>query len=136
MTVYKLYSTSVADSDSVATVDVPVPGNIVGIEYSWSLVGPAGGLCSGQLELSFASSNGLAVNDTKSSIATFSYASTSASANATAANNHYVSVPGIPIAAGERIHLHNLVDTAPASAKHYIYLYVDDKATTARARRL
>lgn len=136
MTIYKLYATSVADADGVASLDIVAPGAIVGILFSSTTVGPAGGICSGQLEVSFSSSSGFASNDTRSSFATLTYGNNTGAANGAASIMQYVALPGVPVNAGERIFLHNLVDTAPTSVRNYVYLYVDDKSATSKVRRL
>ena len=137
MTVYKFYVSSVATADGVAQLDIRQDGQIVGINFGHRVTCPAGGICSQMLEVSFSSSSAFTTNDTQSSIATTAVGETAAGANAQFGKTHFVSFAAAPIRVegGERLFVHSLVGTAPASANHTIHVYVDDKSGGPKGRR-
>jgi hypothetical protein len=134
MTNYKLFSNSVATADGVTSFDVVADGHIISLWWSARITRAA--VSSGRFELSFASSNGFTVNDTRNSIATFSWGSSGDVADEVAFNEQILfgDAP-IPISMGERIFLHHLIDTAPTAMACTVYLLCDDKARTSRFRQ-
>jgi hypothetical protein len=130
MTQYKLFGSSIATADGVASLDIVSDGKIYAV--SWNSIGTtqAGLTTSGRLELSFASGSGFATNDTRSSISQFCYFST-AVLTAVALNfggQQWIDLPDIPVNQGERLFLHHLVGaTTPATALHTVFIYVTDK---------
>lgn len=123
MSIYKLYAT--ATGDGSASLDIVQNGNIEAI--AWHVDYDC--VADNQLlraEVSFASSSGLATNDTKSSISAFRAYSNLGAAGADFGTANYVIAPvDIPVSQGERMYLH-LSHTMTAVAVT-VYLYVDDK---------
>lgn len=131
MTCYKLFVSSIASGDGLASLDIAMDGQIVGIQWAHAITG--GAASSGRLELSFASSNGLNTNDTRSSISTSAWATTGANQSF---NTWSAVLPGVPVTAGERLFLHHDVESAPTSGLHCVHIYVADKSAGARRTRV
>lgn len=125
MDLYKLFGTGAADADAVAALDIQVDGHIVAMTLEVWAVG-ADALNDGiECEISFASTNGFASNDTKASlihaVATQSFLTSGGSVV-----RAFSSISGlaIEVAAGERLFLHANVVGAPTTYSAVGYLFV------------
>lgn len=134
--IVRITGSSSAGADSIATIDIPQSGFIIGIACILSSPGlPDNSIVTA--ELSFGSTNQITVNDSRAVIAQLSMglATVTTSGTGKADSNLFINLPdGIPVAAGERIHLHT---TATISATHQatFILYMDLKGTDKRSVR-
>lgn len=128
MTIYKLYGGS--SGDDAASLDIQIDGEIEAILMSADVAG-ADALNDGVIaEVSFLSTNGFGSNDVRGSLMTVQCRQnflTSGGGNM--ATNMAVGGISIPVAAGERVHLHILDRGSPTSRSVHAYLYVRDKGT-------
>lgn len=130
MSVYKLYTATVGDS--AASVDIVKSGKIEAIQWAARADLDADGE-SYDVELSFSSSSGLAVNDTKSSISAIRKQNGMLTSGAIPAEvNMFMSPLDISVAEGERMYLH----TAGTAIIVTCYVWVNDGLDiSGRARR-
>lgn len=133
MTVYKLFAAA-NPADSLASLDIVADGVI---EAILGCLEPtyAGADGTTAMEVSFASSSGLATNDTRSSFFAMVMRHDFTTSGG-AVTSHHVAVPGlsIPVAQGERLYLH--ASGTAVSTRFIVYLYVNDKmGTTGRRTR-
>ncbi len=128
MTIYKLHASTAGDS--VANLDIQIDGTITAL-YMTGSVGGADGLNDGfQAEVSFLSTNTFSTNDARGSLMTIqSKLSLLTSGQANTAVNANISTLDIPVAAGERVHLHVEDIGTPTARGVHAYLYVLDKGT-------
>lgn len=124
MDVYKLYGSVAADTDAAAQLDIQVDGHIVAMSLEVWATG-ADALNDGlQAEVSFASTNGFASNDTKSSII---HAAANqgflTSGGGPVRGYSQVSGVAIEVAAGERLYLH-IDNTGGITTNAQAYLFV------------
>lgn len=134
MTIYKLYSGTAGDS--VASLDIQLDGEIESILMSCDASGVNLMDEGVQVEVSFLSTNTFAVNDSRGSLMIIQSRSgllTSGALNS--AINMSVSALGVPVAAGERIHLHILDIGTISGRTGMAYLYVRDKGVSRMAPR-
>lgn len=132
MSVYKLYGAgSGGTENSIASLDVQFDGTIVAIHGSMQMDLDADGEAV-NYEVSFLSSNTVAVNDSRGSLMIMNGITSAA----TGLGSRQSSVSGlsIPVAAGERIHMH-VTSTAGVGSTAHFYLYVNDDAPAALRRR-
>ncbi len=134
MTIYKLYASEAGDS--VANLDVQLDGIITAILMTCEARGVDSINEGIRAEVSFLSINTFITTDTRGSlmiIQSISGLLTSGMLNT--ATNMNVSGLEVPVAAGERIHLHIAdVGTLSARAAH-AYLYITDKGIARPAAR-
>ena len=135
MSVYKLFGAGTGGTqESVASLDVQFDGRITAIHGSANADMDADGE-SFQCEASFLSSTTIAVNDSRGSLFIMqAQMSLTTSGVMNGSLNSGVSGLNIPVAAGERIHLH-LGGASGVTSSTNIYLYVDDDAPAALRRR-
>lgn len=132
--IVKMFASVTVDTDSAATIDVQDDGVIEGIFADLSSNGMDALDDSADMEISFSSSNSFTTNDARASIMTMrvgqQFLTSGGGSNGKAA---WISPPtGIPVAAGERIHLH-LQRTAGVTVIVHAYLYL--VARRGRVRR-
>lgn len=138
MDLYKLYAQVTVDTDAAASLDIQVDGFITAVGAEVNAVGADALNDGGQVEVSFASTNGFASNDTKSSfmhvICQQGFLTTGGSAV-----RAYNALSGlaIAVAAGERIYMHiELTGTVTINGIVYIYVMpLPDASARAAARR-
>lgn len=101
--------------NNIANIDVPLDGNLIGIDWSVYADLDADGE-SARYEVSFASSNGIGSNDLRASISQVAmWASMTTSGQAQHSVNKFVALPDIPVAGGERIYLHAIASAGVAA---------------------
>lgn len=133
--VFTIKLAAIAAGDSAASADIPQDADIVGVS---GYVGATGADADGDFvraELSFLSTNQLLTNDARASIFQVEVMITSATVAsiAKASEQQTIAIPdGIPVAAGERIHLH-VTDAAGVSPVVVFMVYL--KSRTAPRRR-
>lgn len=126
MTIYKLYASS--GGDSVASLDIQMDGTITAIHMSIKVIGIDALDDGGDAELSFLSTNSFGSNDVRGSLMTIQCkVGLLTQGGGPASANAQVSSLEIPVAAGERIHMHIAFTGGPVSAPTHGYLYVADK---------
>lgn len=133
MSVYKLYADGTGGTeDGIAQLDIQFVGIInailLGIQAD---VDADGEVARG--ELSFISTNAVANNDTRGSLAMVGQRAIGTVADI---SSSVVSIPGIniPVNAGERLWLH-IVAAASVVSNCWAYVYVDDGGEDLRRRR-
>lgn len=114
-----------ATTNDIATIDVQNTGFIEAILASTIVAGADADGDSAQAELTFASSNSFGVNDVRSSIMMVkSSQNLLTSGGGNMGQNLWVAPPGgIPVVAGERIHLHGSASTG-VSLTVDLFLYL------------
>lgn len=131
--VLKLYGT--VSGDNAANLDVPEDCVIQGVlvNASWR---PTAINATLYFELSFASTNGFAANDTRAAFAglRLAYANIAAGTGGQTAWNESVTGLLLPAAAGERIYMHILAASA-GSVEITAFLYCLGSEVSRRARR-
>lgn len=128
MTIYKLYG--FADGDSIASLDIQMDGDITAVHMSTSPVGFDALDDAVSAECSFLSSNSFGNSDTRGSIMIIqSRLGMLTQGGCNSAVNAQISSMEVPVAAGERIHLHIALGGGTVSAGTHAYLYVRDKGT-------
>lgn len=138
MDIYKLYALATSDTDAAASIDIQLDGFIVAYAVEVNAVGADALNDGGQVEVSFASTNGLSSNDTKSSFA-HAYAQQGflTTGGSMVRANSTLSGLAIAVAAGERIYMH-IELTGTVTVQGLVYLYVmplADASARAAARR-
>ena len=110
--VIKIVATSAATGDDIASIDIPEDGEIIAI--NGVLQSPDATLAEGvTVELSFLSVNQMTANDARGSIFNMVGRSQGGTGVIGYAVNSNITLPkGIPVVAGERIHLHNVMSAA------------------------
>lgn len=125
-------------SDSAANIDVPADGEIVGVllEVTAQTLDADGDAAGG--EVSFGSSSQFTTNDARNALATCNIRGSNVSANVGVMSSQRVYVEfggdGVPVSAGERIHLHTRVAGGASSPVVRAILYFKF-AGTLRVRR-
>jgi len=130
MTIYKLMATTVAEG--AATLDIQDDGVLEGVLIAMRATLNADGE-NMNCEVSFASTNGIATNDTRASFAGAALQVgllTSGSANSSV--NVFIAL-NLPVSAGERIYLHT-AGTAAALDRASVWLYVADRGRPGSGR--
>lgn len=134
--VIKMYSA--AAGDSVVQVDVPNDGEIVGVHGTVAGLGLDADGDFVRAELSFLSTSQLVTNDARGSIFALEIMVTAATVASVTKTSEsvFVNLPdGIPVAAGERLHMH-VADAAGVSPSTTFMIYfATRKAPTRRSRR-
>lgn len=135
MSVYKLQAAgSGGTENSLASLDVQFDGDIVGM-FGTMMADLDADAELIQAELSFMSSNTVGSNDARGSLLLLQgRMSLTTSGVALLAVNDGISGLAIPVAAGERLHLH-VVSTAGVSSAVTFYVYVADGAPSDLRRR-
>jgi len=134
---YKMFGSTGSNTDSVATVDIQDDGFIEALYVDLSAGGMDGLSDQCEAEISFGSSNTFSTNDARASIITVrqvqNFLTSGGGALGKAA---FVSFSrGIPVNAGERIHMHVQMSTGVTITVH-AYLYVaTTRGVTRRAVR-
>lgn len=108
---------------AIASIDIPGNGSITGVDWAADFALDADGEFQ-EISLSFASSEDLQVNDSRSviSIVASGLAELTTSGGYTGGVNKFVSFsPGIPVFAGERLYLHS---RAAAGVSSTVYCMV------------
>lgn len=128
MTIYKLRAND--NGDSVASLDIQIDGIITAI-YMTGKGSDVNAQDDGWMaETSFLSSNSFGVNDVRGSLMIIqSELGALTSGGLNTAVNANISSMEIPVAAGERIHMHILKIGTTGSCTVHAYLYVLDKGT-------
>ncbi len=134
MTIYKLYGTG--DGESISSVDVQMDGIIQSLMMTGYCTG-ADALNDGFFaELSFLSSNSKTSSDTRGSLMIIqSLFGLLTSGGFNSGVNMGVSSLEIPVAAGERVHLHISQLGGITAAFVHAFMYVRDKGTVRAAGR-
>lgn len=130
----KIAGTSGTSADDIANIDVPEDGDIEGISASlYSDDGTLGERAS--VELSFNSTNQLFSNDARGSLLTISGSAQGGTGVVGYTSNVQMNFPDpIPVSAGERLHLHQLVSAAHTTVMEFI-IYFRGKGGGRRATR-
>lgn len=136
-TIIKMHKGSQATSaDSIASIDIPEDGKLVAIQAMISDVTiTAAEVCL--VEISFLSTNQISSNDARGSIFQFSlgHGVDVTSGGHNGYMNTYAAFPdGIPINAGERIHMHCVI-VGSLDAAIACMLYLDTRGTGVRRAR-
>lgn len=134
MTIYKLYSGTVAGSTAAASLDIVANGKIVGIEFS--MIGYTASGTSGDIraEVAFNSTANFTSNDVRNVLASAMCGAPATSGQSVSGVvNHYIPME-INVAQGERLYLHTSSATNFGTMNVSVYLYVDDGAKTSRLR--
>lgn len=128
MTIYKLFAST--SGDSVASLDIQLDGEIQAIHMSGEAVA-ADALDDGyKAELSFLSTNTFSNNDVRGSLMTIqAKLGLLTQGGGNVATNAQISSLGIPVAAGERVHLHISFAGGISAAAVFAYMYIQDKGT-------
>jgi len=137
LTVIRVFNDGSTTADSVASIDVPEDGDIVGIHGNLAAAGMDAAGDSVEVELSFLSTNQLGTNDARGSLMALDVRNTVATVAAITNDSlsTFIGIPdGIPVNAGERIHLHRIVSTG-ASARARFDIYFKTSKVTRRTRR-
>lgn len=126
--VYKMYGTAGAGTnDSVVQIDVQADGVIDVLYLDLTATGMDALADLATVEIGFGSTNTFTSNDVRSSIATVELAQNLLT-NGGGAQGKSVTIPfsrGIPVAAGERIHMHIFASTGvTVRARAYLYTIV------------
>ena len=137
VTVIRVFDTNNTSADSVVSVDIPEDGDIVGVHGSLAASGMDADADGAQVELSFLSTNQLSTNDARGSIMALDVRNTAATVAAITMDSLSTYIwlaDGIPVNAGERIHLHRIVSTG-VTARARFDIYFRTKKVTRRTRR-
>lgn len=128
MTIYKLFAS--AAGDSIASLDIQLDGDMMAIHMTMhvsncDLLDDGAGA-----ELSFLSSNSFASSDTRGSLMIIqSRLMMLTTGGGNAGVNANISSLEVPVAAGERIHMHIQLTGGASAANTHAYMYVRDKGT-------
>lgn len=128
MTIYKLYGT--AATDDCASLDIQIDGIITAIHMTALAMGVNAADEGLYAECSFLSTNTFSANDARGSLMIIEVVSgmLTSGMGMMAANASIASLE-IPVAAGERIHMH-ISDIGTLSSRNaHAFLYVLDKGT-------
>lgn len=131
--VQKMYGTVIGDS--VASVDVPQDGHIVGVQFSVSM-GMQADADRIAIQLAFASTSSLTVNDTRNVIAEVRMANELVTSGGMLMGiNVFYALPDIPVGAGERLYLHAAGTSTGVAAQMACMIYYDFEEGRAPMRR-
>jgi len=135
--IYKMYGAVpiAATTDSIASLDIQVDGEIVGVHMNITAAGMDALNDSMQVELSFMSSNTFTTNDVRGSI--FMHSVTQqflTSGGGGGSDSAALAGLMIHVEAGERIHFHGKTN-AGVSGEANIYIYVLDATATQQRPR-
>lgn len=125
--------------DSVATIDIPEDGEIIGIQVNHTAQGMDADGDNSLSMISFGSTNSFTSNDARNVIARSDMkvtAATVASIEKTS-NSQYLDMhEGIPVNAGERLHMHNqMASGVTMTAAWILYLKIKGSGRAAVRRR-
>lgn len=129
-----------ASGDSVAAVDIPEDGQIMGIDWTITSQAAGGGMGNDDqavLQLSFLSTRAFTVNDIRGVISMAGVSNgvlTTSGMTATHANKYVGFVEPLEVAGGERIHLHYLEGGA-AVMDVWCVVQLSVRKTIRRSRR-
>jgi len=127
-----------ATTNSIATIDIQDNGEIESILLDLSGGGMDALNDTVRVEISFSSVNSFGVNDVRASIASLKMQQQFLTSGGGASGNSlFLSFPrGIPVNAGERIHMHGLADAGVTmTSECYLYLGTSGRRRTARRNR-
>lgn len=126
MTIYKLYA-AVA-TDDAASLDIQMDGTIKSMLMTARWQGVDAINEGGMAEMSFLSTNTFSANDARGSLMLIqSISGLLTSGMLQTAVNQSLSSLEIPVAAGERIHLHIVNNGTITTVEVHGYLFVEDK---------
>jgi hypothetical protein len=110
--VIKIVATSTGTADDLTSIDIPEDGEIIAV--NGVIQSPDAALAEGNtVELSFLSVNQMTANDARGSIFNIVGRAQGGTGVIGYAVNSNLTLPkGIPVVAGERIHLHNVMSAA------------------------
>ena len=135
MSIYKMYANISATANSVATIDIQNDGYINAIAWSVKPLNMDALNDAIEMEVSFMSSATFAVNDARGSIDMCVMSQQFLTdGGGVAAINQRMSNLRIPVRAGERIHMHTIVDGGGSGAAN-LFLHVDDGVDDLPARK-
>lgn len=136
MTVYKLYASGTASADAAASTDIQNDGHIIAL-FMAACVEGANALDEGaDWEVSFASTNGISTNDTRSSILGMTLRQEFlTSGGGLQGDNSGIGGIRIPVDAGERLYLHRVVTGTITQSRCTVWLYVEDGSMELPTRR-
>lgn len=124
MDIYKLYASIGSDTDAAASLDIQVDGHIVAMSLEVDVIAADALNDGASAEVSFASTNGLASNDTKASIIrTSCQQGFLTTGGGPTRGYNAISGVAIEVAAGERVFLHADI-TGTCTCLCIAYLYV------------
>ena len=136
MSIYQLYGTASSDTDSVANLDIQFPGHIVAYSCHLNAVGMDALNDGAGMEVSFLSSNCFTTNDCRGTIGRATLlAGVLTSGGFPASTDSNLAGLSIPVAAGERVHLHIDLQGGTTSATAYAILYIADQTDPNLRRR-
>lgn len=128
MTIYKLHASTAGDS--VASLDIQLDGEIESIHMAMFAADCDALNDAALAEMSFLSTNSFTSNDVRGSLMIVqSGIGFLTQGGGNMAQNANISSLQIPVAAGERIHLHISLIGGCSSAATHGYMYVRDKGT-------
>lgn len=131
-TIIQMYASAAAGA-AMATIDVPLNGNLVGVD--WRLEAAASGAdFANTVQLSFGSTVAFSVNDARQVISMAAVGTDlTTSGAAQTVVNHYVPLPQIPVSMGERLYLHGTGTAITLTIIVHLHFDFDlDKALTRR----
>lgn len=140
VTVIRVFSSGTGATDSAANVDMPEDGDIVGVHGLLTGKGMDADGDQAMSELSFLSTSQYTTNDARGSIMKMRLQNSVATVASITQNalSEYMNLgpDGLPINAGERLHLHRSADTGvTADATFDIYFRVRKSIRRSRRRR-
>jgi hypothetical protein len=114
-TVIKMYAAGTGGAqDAVASIDVPMPGHMIGVDWSFYASLATDFVLAAQL--SFRGSGAFVTNDDRGIVTEIRNAlEITTTGSLQAAWNRYVPIPDIPVMGGERLFLHLTGTAAVAS---------------------
>lgn len=137
--IYRMYGTlTSASTDSVVTVDIQDNGFIEGVLMDLTGTGMDALDDIAAAEISFGSSNAFTQNDARASIAMLRLTQNFLTSGGGASGKSvFLAFPkGIPVGAGERVHMHMSASTGvTALLNAYLYCTVNSRRRTARRNR-
>jgi len=136
VTVIRVFAAGTS-ADSAASVDIPEDGDIVSIHGLCTASGITVETEQATIELSFLSTNQITTNDARGSLMVLGLeaAADTAVGFAIPAISEVINTPdGIPVNAGERLHMHIRV-SGSATLEGWFDIYFRTKSITRRTRR-
>lgn len=121
----QMYANASTTTDSMVSIDVPEDGKIVGVHLNLRAPNMEAGKYA-QVELSFLSTSQTSSNDARGVIARTVIATSLLNTNGLASghgNEAYSFKSGLPVNAGERLHLHYGTNTTSTVHSHVVITF-------------
>lgn len=134
--IIKMFASTGTSTDSVASVDIQDNGEIEGVYVDAAASGMDALSDVASVEIGFASTNTFLSNDVRSSIITVRQIQNFlTSGGGVSGKSAWIAPPrGIPVSAGERIHMHVSLSAGVTIGVH-CYLYINARGRGRVARR-